>query len=68
MSAEFLKAYRRTAASLLPADPAAAKQLLQFFRLEKAAFELQYELDYRPDWVRIPILGLLNLARSGDGS
>ena len=63
-SAEFLKAYRRVAAGLLPEDPASARQLLDLFRLEKALFELQYELDYRPDWVRIPILGILNLTRS----
>ena len=63
-SSEFLKAYRRVAASLLPEDPASARQLLDLFRLEKALFELQYELDYRPDWVRIPILGILNLTRS----
>jgi len=66
MSATFLKSYRQTAASLLPADAASARQLLDLFRLEKALFEVQYELNYRPDWVRIPLLGILNLTRPGD--
>jgi len=66
MSAEFLKVYRRVAAGLLPAHGASARQLLDLLRLEKALFELQYELDYRPDWVRIPLMGILHLVRSGD--
>ncbi len=66
MSAEFLKAYRRVAASLLPADSTASQQLLDLLRLEKALFELSYELDYRPDWVRIPLMGVLHLTRTGD--
>ena len=66
MSAEFLKVYREVAADLLPADPASARQLLDLLRLEKALFELQYELDYRPDWVRIPLMGILHLIRAED--
>ena len=56
----------RSPPSSCPADPAAARQLLDFLRLEKALFELRYELDYRPDWVRIPLLGILHLIRSRD--
>ena len=64
-SAAFLRAYRETAAagSLLPADPATLYRLLDFFMLEKLIFELRYELNYRPDWVRIPLLGILQLIR-----
>ena len=65
MSAEFLKAYREVASKLLPADAAEAGRLLDLLRLEKALFELGYELDYRPDWVRIPLMGLLHLIRPG---
>ena len=65
-SAEFLKAYRRVAAPLLPADPAPTRRLLDLLRLEKALFELRYELDYRPDWVRIPMIGILHLARPSE--
>ena len=66
MSSGFLTAYRKVAASLLPKDPETCRLLLGRFRLEKALFELRYELDYRPDWVRIPMLGILHLTRSGD--
>jgi maltose alpha-D-glucosyltransferase/alpha-amylase len=66
MSAEFLKAYRGVASALLPGDAVAAGRLLELLGLEKALFELRYELDYRPDWIRIPLLGLLHLIRSGE--
>jgi len=33
--------------------------LLELFVLEKAVYELKYEVDNRPDWVRIPLNGLL---------
>jgi maltose alpha-D-glucosyltransferase/alpha-amylase len=36
-----------------------AKGLLELFMLEKAVYELKYEVDNRPDWVRIPVSGLL---------
>ena len=65
MSAEFLKAYRRVAAELLPADEGVARQLLDLLVLEKALFELRYELDYRPDWVHVPIRGVLSLCQAG---
>jgi maltose alpha-D-glucosyltransferase/alpha-amylase len=29
--------------------------------LEKAVYELGYELNNRPDWVRIPLQGILHL-------
>jgi len=66
VSAEFLKAYRSVAADLIPGDPKVARQLLDLLVLEKALFELRYELDYRPDWVQTPILGVLSLSQSGD--
>jgi maltose alpha-D-glucosyltransferase/alpha-amylase len=34
--------------------------LLELFVLEKALYELRYEVDHRPDWVRIPLIGLLD--------
>ena len=35
--------------------------LLELFILEKAAYELKYEVDNRPDWVGIPLNGLLDI-------
>jgi trehalose synthase-fused probable maltokinase len=47
--------------SLLPPGEAAARTLLTIFELEKAVYELRYELNNRPDWVRIPVAGIARL-------
>ena len=61
--AAFLAAYRETMISqhLWPADPLAARQMLDFFVLEKAFYEIEYELAYRPDWLRLPLTGALRI-------
>ena len=38
-------------------------RLLELFVLEKALYELSYEVDHRPDWVRIPLVGLLDVMK-----
>jgi trehalose synthase-fused probable maltokinase len=43
---------------LLPSGQEAIERLLTVFELEKAIYELRYELDNRPDWVRIPVAGI----------
>ena len=48
-------------ASLLPPGEAASRSLLTIFELEKAVYELRYELNNRPDWVRIPVAGIARL-------
>lgn len=59
----FLDAYLEAVAGhpLLPRDDARVKQALDFFMLDKVIYELQYELNNRPDWIRIPLEGLLGL-------
>ena len=47
--------------ALLPASEAGTEKLLQIFELEKAVYELRYELNNRPDWVGIPVRGILRL-------
>jgi predicted trehalose synthase len=47
--------------SLLPPGRAAVDRLLAVFELEKAVYELRYELDNRPDWVKIPVAGIARL-------
>ncbi len=47
--------------TLLPAGEAAIASLLSIYELEKAIYELQYELDNRPDWVSIPVAGITRL-------
>jgi maltose alpha-D-glucosyltransferase/alpha-amylase len=62
-TAAFLAAYRELMAgqSLWPADAGAAEQMLNFFLLEKAFYEIEYELAYRPDWLRVPLMGMLRI-------
>jgi maltose alpha-D-glucosyltransferase/alpha-amylase len=45
----------------VPSDPETAQVLLDAFLIEKAAYELAYELNNRPAWVWIPLLGLITL-------
>ncbi len=47
--------------TVLPAGEAAVANLLAIFELEKAIYELRYELDNRPDWVSIPVAGIKRL-------
>ncbi len=64
-AAAFLRGYRTTAGSarfLPPAEGFAV--LLDTFLLDKALYELMYELNNRPDWVRIPLRGILDLTGS----
>jgi maltokinase len=59
---EFLDAYLdATDPSLLPPSRHGVEQLLSVFELEKAVYELRYEMNNRPDWVRIPVAGILRL-------
>jgi trehalose synthase-fused probable maltokinase len=58
---EFLEGYRdRVDKSLVPSG-ASMDKLLKVFELEKAVYELRYELNNRPDWVRIPVAGIVRL-------
>ena len=63
VSAIYTKAYFAQAASLpfIPAKQIERLLLLDAFLLEKALYEVSYELNNRPDWVRIPLKGILNL-------
>jgi len=46
---------------LVPADPQQTEILFNAFILEKAVYEIGYELNNRPDWVRVPLQGILQL-------
>ncbi len=37
--------------------------LMLIYLLEKAVYELGYEINYRPDWVKIPLKGIVNVIR-----
>jgi maltose alpha-D-glucosyltransferase/alpha-amylase len=63
VSAAFLRGYVGVtgAITLLPQDPVQRARLLDLFMIDKALYELNYELNNRPDWVRIPLKGLSEL-------
>ncbi len=57
----FLTAYNEVVPS---SGNATQRGLLNLFLLEKALYELRYELDDRPNWVGIPLLGILSLLQT----
>ena len=59
--AEFLAGYRETIDPNLVPSGASMEKLLSVFELEKAVYELRYELNNRPDWVRIPVAGIVRM-------
>jgi maltokinase len=50
--------------SILPPGENGIGRLLSVFELEKAVYELRYELNNRPDWVDIPVAGIVRILES----
>ena len=46
---------------MLPQAPAELGILLDVYLLDKAIYEIGYELNNRPEWAQIPLKGLLEL-------
>jgi maltose alpha-D-glucosyltransferase/alpha-amylase len=46
---------------LWPRDPQAFGRMLDFFLLEKMLYEIEYDLAHRPNWLPIPLTGMLRL-------
>jgi len=62
MSKKFLDGYMETVnPDLLPETPNKVRLLTEVYLLEKALYEIEYELGSRPDWVSIPLKGLNDL-------
>jgi trehalose synthase-fused probable maltokinase len=59
---DFFDAYMEAVkeAGILPSRET-AERLLRIFELEKAVYELRYELAHRPDWVSVPVSGIVRL-------
>ncbi len=65
MRRQFLSCYFAAVdPTLLPAGEAAINNLLSIYELEKAIYELRYELNNRPDWTPIPVAGIVRLLES----
>jgi maltose alpha-D-glucosyltransferase/alpha-amylase len=66
VSKNFLEAYLKSASGggFLPATTEELKILLELSTLQKALYELTYELNNRPDWVSTPIRGILEILQT----
>jgi maltokinase len=65
---QFLEGYMESVdPSLIPSGRSTIEKLLAVFELEKAVYELRYELDNRPDWIRIPVAGIERMLREPVG-
>jgi maltose alpha-D-glucosyltransferase/alpha-amylase len=49
---------------IVPADPKQREHLMRAYLMDKAVYELNYELNNRPDWVSIPLQGILKILES----
>jgi maltose alpha-D-glucosyltransferase/alpha-amylase len=69
LGAEFVRAYVATARAarpdLLPPDAADTDLVLRTWLMEKALYEVRYELNSRPDWVEIPLRAVHQLLDEG---
>jgi len=68
-AAIFLRSYIEAARQgrFLPQTREEFKMLLDAFLLEKAVYELSYEMNNRPGWIHIPLHGILQLMQADDG-
>jgi maltose alpha-D-glucosyltransferase/alpha-amylase len=69
-AATFMAAYRSALIDgrLWPQSLEAADRLLDFFLLEKAFYEIEYELAHRPDWLRVPLAGTWRILSRPEGA
>jgi maltose alpha-D-glucosyltransferase/alpha-amylase len=69
-SAVFLKSYLDAAGrgEFVPQTQTERRVLLRSYLIEKCLFEINFELEYRLDWVRIPVNGVLELLRASDSA
>jgi maltose alpha-D-glucosyltransferase/alpha-amylase len=67
VASSFLQSYLEAAApgAFLPSSERQMRVLFEALLLDKALYELRYELNHRPEWVRIPIQGILQLLENG---
>ncbi|GIW39661.1 MAG: trehalose synthase [Candidatus Binatia bacterium] len=67
VAAAFLRSYLATAegAAFLPRTAEEIELLLDFYSIEKALYEIRYELNHRPEWVAVPLGGIVDLLGGG---
>jgi trehalose synthase-fused probable maltokinase len=58
---DFLAGYLEEVDPTIVPSAGSLERQLRLFELEKALYELHYELGHRPDWVRVPVAGIVQL-------
>jgi maltokinase len=58
---EFLAGYLDEVDPAIVPSGAALERVLKLFELEKALYELRYDLGHRPEWARVPVAGIRQL-------
>ena len=68
MSGFFMKAYLETVkdSPIIPQKKEDLEVLLQTFLLQKAIYELNYEVNNRPTWVMVPLSGIKSLMHKSE--
>lgn len=68
VTARFVQSYfaRLEPRNLLPENPAVCRDLLELYVLHKAVNELGFEMEHRPEWVPVPVTGLIDLLQRLD--
>jgi maltose alpha-D-glucosyltransferase/alpha-amylase len=66
MSEVFMKSYLETVkeSAIIPKEKEDLEILMQTYLLEKAIYELNYELNNRPDWAIIPLKGIKSILQA----
>jgi maltose alpha-D-glucosyltransferase/alpha-amylase len=66
VSVAYLRAYRETAgpAAFLPGTDTEFRIILEAFVLWKAIYEIGYEIGHRPDWITVPMHGVLDILKT----
>ena len=59
--AGYRSALSASAVPLAPASEAALLRACAVFELQKACYELRYEMNNRPDWIAIPLAGIIRI-------
>lgn len=67
VSVAFVDTYLQATQGLpfIPRHPEVLESLLRGFLLDKALYELQYEIGNRPNWLPIPLHGILSFLETG---
>jgi maltose alpha-D-glucosyltransferase/alpha-amylase len=66
MSGYFMRAYLKTVAgsAIIPQEEEDMRIMLPVYLLQKAIYELNYELNNRPDWIIVPLRGIKSILKN----